>query len=99
MVPKQQVSRHRPFGASTIERENTAMIQSNQSLFYVSSTGKVSQVKTVTAEKQGEVEVLLSNGARFRVSTFNLFNTEIAANRAAIQRLPGNQGGSVETVS
>lgn len=71
------------------------MVKSGDRLFHVGSTGKVSNALATSDEAGGTCSVkLLPNGQALDARTFDLFNTEAAANRAAISRLPGSAVGA-----
>jgi hypothetical protein len=55
-------------------------------LFYVDGSGNVSTVVAQEDESSGVVSVRYRTGKSENVPTFHLFSTEIAANRAAVNR-------------
>lgn len=65
------------------------MISSGDRLYHVSSSGKIQTVTAVFDESGGRCDVRQPMGTVLSASVFDLFNTEAAANRAAISRLPG----------
>jgi hypothetical protein len=75
------------------------MISSGDRLHHVSASGKVQTVTATEDEYAGRVDVKTARGETLNASTFDLFNSEVAANRAAVARLPGSFGsGGMATV-
>lgn len=58
----------------------------NTRLFFVSSNGKVTPVVSTADEVNGSVTVRFADGHTETLGTFNLFLTDMAAQRAAAQR-------------
>jgi len=64
------------------------MVKSGSTLYYVDATGKMTKVTAKADEVKGLVTVVASDGSEALVTSFNLFNTETAANIASVNRLP-----------
>lgn len=68
------------------------MIKAGERLFYVANNGNVQPVSALTDEANGVVSIKAGNGQPQDVGSFDLFRTQMAANRAAVTKgSPANQ--------